>query len=112
LIQPFVTGVIQSVCITVFGSVPALYSAKIWSKSPLTALSVAVNKTPLNWVNAGLHVVVPVGLQGVTLPGGRVEFQPENSANNVNWARLRFDNAGAVVDNTGLLGDNSVGAVD
>src|SRR5690242_13102982 len=84
--QPFTKGGVQSDCKTVFGSVPAPYSAKIWSKSPLTALIVAKNATPRNSVRDGLHVPVPLGLHGVTLPGGRVEFQPENKANNVNCA--------------------------
>src|SRR5205807_8830647 len=93
LIQPFVTGGVQSVSVTVFGFVPALYRAKIWLKSPLTALRVAVNRTPLNWVSAGLHVGVPLGLQGVILPGGRVEFQPERRANSVNWDGVVVDSA-------------------
>ena len=48
----------------------------------------------------------------MTLPGGRVEFQPENNANIVNWAGVVVENAGEIVGNVVVVVDSAGTGLD
>jgi hypothetical protein len=63
------------------GVISAVYTAKscVDSGAP-PHLIVAENATPRNWFSIGLQFTCPVGEHPDIVPGGKLEFHPENKA--------------------------------